>query len=179
MFGWDFEVGAWSRFWICLIKICVRICDMTSRNYFGKQNSTLGSVVPLAILFRLTWFIHPMIFKAHVSKQFWFFSSLRSNSALIIFLVHSLHTCISIPAQGNILCLIIFWRFFSDLVMSFNNPLDIKNILWDCIFLQTSSTDQQQKTWDASLQDRALSLAPCKYSTCGWAKKRSMISTNR
>ena len=50
MFGWDFEVGAWSRFWICLIKICVRICDMTSRNYFGKQNSTLGSVVPLAML---------------------------------------------------------------------------------------------------------------------------------
>ena len=49
LFGWDFEVGAWSRFWICLIKICVRICDMTSRNYFGKQNSTLGSVVPLAI----------------------------------------------------------------------------------------------------------------------------------
>ena len=49
MFGWDFEVGAWSRFWICLIKICVRICDMTSRNYFGKQNSTLGSVVPLAM----------------------------------------------------------------------------------------------------------------------------------
>ena len=45
MFGWDFEVGAWSRFWIYLIKIC----DMTSRNYFGKQNSTLGSVVPLAM----------------------------------------------------------------------------------------------------------------------------------
>ena len=113
MFGWDFE------FWI-LIKICVLTC------YFGKQNSTLGSVVPLAMLFILTWFIHPMIFKDYVSKQFWFFSSLRSNSELIIFLVHSLHTCISIPAQGNILCLIIFWRFFSDLVMSFYNPLDIK-----------------------------------------------------
>ena len=115
MFGWDFE------FWN-LIKICVRTC------YFGKQNSTLGSVVPLAMLFILTWFIHPMIFKDHVSKQFWFFSSLRSNSALIIFLVHSLHTCISIPTQGNILCLIMFWRFFSDLVMSFNNPLDIKTL---------------------------------------------------
>ena len=24
-----FEVGAWSRFWRCLIKICVRTCDMT------------------------------------------------------------------------------------------------------------------------------------------------------
>ena len=24
-----FEVGAWLRFWRCLIKICVRTCDMT------------------------------------------------------------------------------------------------------------------------------------------------------
>ena len=27
----------------------IKICDMTSRNYFGKQNSTLGFVVPLAM----------------------------------------------------------------------------------------------------------------------------------
>ena len=46
IFGWDFEVGAWSRFWRCLIKICVRICDMTLRSYFGKQSSTLGTGVP-------------------------------------------------------------------------------------------------------------------------------------
>ena len=32
-----------------LLKICVWTCDMTSRSYFGKQNSTLGSVVPLAM----------------------------------------------------------------------------------------------------------------------------------
>ena len=49
MYGWDFEVDAWSRFWRCLMKICVRICDMTSRSYFGKMTSTLGSVVPLAM----------------------------------------------------------------------------------------------------------------------------------
>ena len=36
MFGLDFE------FWN-LIRICVRTC------YFGKQKSTLGSVVPLAM----------------------------------------------------------------------------------------------------------------------------------
>ena len=36
MFGWDFEVGARSRFWRCLIKICVWTCDMTQRSYFGK-----------------------------------------------------------------------------------------------------------------------------------------------
>ena len=29
--------------------ICVWTCDMTSRSYFGKMNSTLGSVVPLAM----------------------------------------------------------------------------------------------------------------------------------
>jgi len=41
MFGWDFEVDAWSRFWRWnLIKSCVWNCDI---------NSTLGSVVPLAM----------------------------------------------------------------------------------------------------------------------------------
>ena len=41
MFGWDFEVDAWSRSWRCnLIKIFVWTCDM---------NSTLGSFVPLAM----------------------------------------------------------------------------------------------------------------------------------
>ena len=50
MFGWNFEVDAWSRFWRWnLIKICVWIRDMTSRSYFGKMNSILGSVVPLAM----------------------------------------------------------------------------------------------------------------------------------
>ena len=45
MFGQDFDVKVWSKdfeFWN-LIKICVRNC------FFGKQNSTLGSVVPLAM----------------------------------------------------------------------------------------------------------------------------------
>ena len=32
-----------------MIKICVWTCDMTARSYFGKMNSTLGSVVPLAM----------------------------------------------------------------------------------------------------------------------------------
>ena len=52
MFGWYFEVDAWSWFWRWnLIKICVWIRDITSRSYFGKMNSILGSVVPLAIIF--------------------------------------------------------------------------------------------------------------------------------
>ena len=36
MFGWDFEVDVRSRFWRCLIKICVWTCDMTQRSFFGK-----------------------------------------------------------------------------------------------------------------------------------------------
>ena len=47
MFGQDFDVKVWSKdfeFWN-LIKICVRTC------FFGKQNSTLGSVVPLAMFY--------------------------------------------------------------------------------------------------------------------------------
>ena len=34
-----------------MIKIGVWTCDITSRSYFGKMNSTLGSVVPLAMFF--------------------------------------------------------------------------------------------------------------------------------
>ena len=45
MFGWYYEVDAWSRFWRWnLINICVWTCDM---------NSTLGSVVPLAMFTQL------------------------------------------------------------------------------------------------------------------------------
>ena len=45
MLGWDFEVDVWSRFWRWdLLKICV----WTYLN-FGKLNSTLGWVVPLAM----------------------------------------------------------------------------------------------------------------------------------
>ena len=32
-----------------MIKIYVLTSDMTSRSYFGKMNSTLGSIVPLAM----------------------------------------------------------------------------------------------------------------------------------
>ena len=42
MLSWDLDVSAWLKLWNCLIKICVITCDM---------NSTLGSVVPLAMFF--------------------------------------------------------------------------------------------------------------------------------
>ena len=41
LIGWDFEVDGWSRFWRWnMTRICVWTCDV---------NSTLGSVVPLAM----------------------------------------------------------------------------------------------------------------------------------
>ena len=50
MFVWDFEVDAWSKFWRWnLIKIYVWTRDMTKTSYFGKLNSTLRFVVPLAM----------------------------------------------------------------------------------------------------------------------------------
>ena len=50
MFSWDFEVVSWLRFWRWnLSKLCVRTHNMTSRTYFGKMNSILGFVVPLAM----------------------------------------------------------------------------------------------------------------------------------
>ena len=47
MFGQDFSAKVWSKDFASwnLIKICVKTC------YFGKQYSTLGSVVPLAMFF--------------------------------------------------------------------------------------------------------------------------------
>ena len=53
--GWDFEVDAWSRFlrWIWS-RFVFSSCDMTWTSYFGKQNSTLGSVVPLAMFICLS-----------------------------------------------------------------------------------------------------------------------------
>ena len=45
MFGWDFEVDAWSRFWRWNLINFVWTCDM---------NSTLGSVVPLAMFVHMS-----------------------------------------------------------------------------------------------------------------------------
>ena len=62
MFGCNFEVNALSRFlnWD-LFKICVRICDM---------NSTLGSVVPLAMFCFCLGIEEPKHKKAHISMVF-------------------------------------------------------------------------------------------------------------
>ena len=59
MFGWDFEVDARLRLekWN-LINVYVRTCEMTQRSYFGKQNSTLGSVVPMAVWQCLYLYLH-------------------------------------------------------------------------------------------------------------------------
>ena len=65
IFDWGFEDAASSRLWRWnLIKICLRTCDVIKKSYFGKQNSTLGSVVPLAMfsLFNTVPKSHPLMF---------------------------------------------------------------------------------------------------------------------
>ena len=53
MFGWDFEVDTCSRFWRWnMIKICVITCNL---------NSTLGSIVPLAMLIIFHYLILPRV----------------------------------------------------------------------------------------------------------------------
>ena len=92
MFGCDFEVGAWSRFWRCLIKICVRTCDMTSRSYFGKQNSTLGSVVPLAMFCFNAW--PPTFRPSLISSSKLFLCGLCTTTLSINFTFYSWLWCV-------------------------------------------------------------------------------------
>ena len=92
MFGWDFEVGTWSRFWRCLIKICVRTCDMTSRSYFGKQNSTLGSVVPLAMFCFNAW--PPTFRPSLISSSKLFLCGLCTTTLSINFTFYSWLWCV-------------------------------------------------------------------------------------
>ena len=81
MFGWDFEVDTCSWFWRWnLIQICVRICDM---------NSTLGSVVPLAMFWVLV--ITPVFFMKY---KFKYQSSQRSVSV-------SVHPPTPFPPKGR------------------------------------------------------------------------------
>ena len=45
LFGRDYEDET-------LLNICLRTCYMTKKSYFGNQNTTLGSVVPLAMFIK-------------------------------------------------------------------------------------------------------------------------------
>ena len=71
VFGWNFS---WCLVEILKIKcdvICVWTCDMLSRSYFGKMNSTLGSVVPLAMFLKYLWvyrFLYSLTHGALYSK---------------------------------------------------------------------------------------------------------------
>ena len=80
MFSWDFEVVSWLRFWRWnLSKLCVRTHDMTSRSYFGKMNSTLGSVVPLAMFFiyRDMWMLSECFRSLQTSADLYYLNSVK------------------------------------------------------------------------------------------------------
>ena len=88
IFGWCFEVAAWSRLWRWIvIKICLRACDMTLRSYFGEQNSTLGSVVPLAmfLLYGVCLCVDIWDFVWEYDPSFLFFCSRIVNILYVFF----------------------------------------------------------------------------------------------
>ena len=97
MFGWNFEINTWSRFWRwSLTKICVWTCDMTPIGYFGKMNSTLGSVVPLAMFFfkiteqfkwRLININSFVLFRGSIIES-WMFQFLSDPCPIIVNLWH-------------------------------------------------------------------------------------------
>ena len=41
----------------CHLSLVTWTCNITSRSYFGKMNSTLGSVVPLAMFINCIWVV--------------------------------------------------------------------------------------------------------------------------
>ena len=76
MFGWDSEVDVWSRFWRWnLIKIFVWTCDM---------NSTLGSVVPLAMFFVIS--LLPHLLKRGRGRPATPFGTLESSGCALAFI---------------------------------------------------------------------------------------------
>ena len=118
-FGQDFEfyfigdADVWLRSWYLvmilkmnLIKIYVWTSDMTSSSYFDKMNSTLGSVVPLAMFFlfsgRQNWISH------NVGVMFLLFLLNPSTHPLIVQYWLFEKKC------GSLQCIILFrdviWR---------------------------------------------------------------------
>ena len=76
-----------------MIKIYVWTSDMTSRSYFGKMNSTLGSVVPLAMFrFLLVKFV------TFIGYYFDIFSD------LMVYAHKWLELCVNVIFDGLISC---------------------------------------------------------------------------
>ena len=83
--GWGYDVLSWSKCWCLvdassrfwrwnLIKICVRTSDITLRIYFGKQNSTLGSIVPLAMFLNKalrSYSVGELVFSGRLAQMVW------------------------------------------------------------------------------------------------------------
>ena len=68
-----------------LVKICLRTSDMTYRSYFCKRNSTLGSVVPLAMFYLLcTAHAQDLVYFCHVFCSFCLASSQVDGGLLFI-----------------------------------------------------------------------------------------------
>ena len=130
MFGWNFEVDAWSRFWRWnLIKICVWIRDITSRSNFGKMNSILGSVVPLAMF-------HSFILERKLCsfKQWNFYWPILLLGGYIVLLLSNLVLHRGLPSPDKNLG-IARWEQYAD--FSQEDTFLPKGEFWVCFFVQS------------------------------------------
>ena len=102
MFGLDFEVDVWSRFWrLSLIKIFVWTCFN-----FGKLNSTLGSVVPLAMCYeRSVGSLKNMQKELHCSAR----ASEKEWTVFIVWYNFQIPMCLALHCQGQPLIFPAFW----------------------------------------------------------------------
>ena len=106
MFGWDFKVDFWSRFWqLSLIKIFVWTCFN-----FGKLNSTLRSVVPLTKFFILIVYRAGYRYKSQSWKyphDDWQIHMLTSPSYVFVYIYWKVvrHTCTLVICR-----LMLLWR---------------------------------------------------------------------
>ena len=102
MFGWNFEVDVWSRFWrLSLIKIFVWTCFN-----FGMMNLTLGSVVPLAMCYeRSVGSLKIMQKELHCSAR----ASEKEWTVFVVWYNFQIPMCLDLHCQGQPLIFPAFW----------------------------------------------------------------------
>ena len=118
--------------------ICVWTCDMTSRSYFGKINSTLGSVVPLAM------FINKEDTKTIIANQLE-----GILIGLAMFLWH--HNIISIVE-----CSVVLLSTLTELVTKLLERQLFSCVLTQCNFKQTSTESLSNK--QKEFKDKVVSV---------------------
>ena len=158
-----FLVYAQSRFWSWNeSNLCVWNCYMTSRSYFGKINSTLGSVVPLAM------FINKEDTKTIIANQLE-----GILIGLAMFLWH--HNIISIVE-----CSVVLLSTLTELVTKLLERQLFSCVLTQCNFKQTSTESLSNK--QKEFKDKVVSVTKKRkrrkvYYIC-WVTLPALVGNN-